>query len=299
MITKNASALPVRLAAAALALAAILGSTYAFAQQAFDSAEAAADALVHAVATSDPDGLRTVLGADWKRYIPIDDIDAEDVYAFLGDWAKSHKIKLDADGRAHLAVGPDEWTLPIPIVRRGNSWRFDTHAGADEIRTRRIGRNELSAIQAALAYYDAQKEYALLDRNGDGVLEYAQRLLSSPGSHDGLYWPTETNEKESPLGPLFGEDKPGTDYHGYYYRILRGQGPHAPGGAYDYRINGRMTTGFALVAWPVKYGDTGVMTFLVSHAGLVYQKDLGPNTDALARAMKVFDPDSDWQKVSP
>jgi len=151
-----------------MAFAVILGSSYAFAQQAFDSAEAA---LVHAVATSDPDGLRTVLGPQWKRYIPIDDIDAQDVYAFLGDWAKSHNIKIDADGRAHLAVGPDEWTLPIPIVRHGSSWRFDTHAEADEMKTRRIGRNELSAIQAVLAYYDAQQEYALVDRNGDGGLE--------------------------------------------------------------------------------------------------------------------------------
>ena len=299
MITKITSAFRTLLAATALACFAVTFPSHAFAQKAFDSPEAAADAFVRAVATSDDDALRTVLGADWKRFIPIDNIDRDDVNAFLAARYKNEKIIRDSDNRAHLAVGPNEWTLPIPIVRSGGVWRFDTRAGADEIRTRLIGRNELSAMQAALAYYDAQKEYALVDRNGDGTLEYAQKLISSPGKKDGLYWDATAGDDESPMGPLFGNDKPGTDYNGYYYKILKGQGKHAVGGAFNYRIKGRMTAGFALVAWPVRYGETGVMTFIVNYEGQLYQKNLGPKTDAIARKMTVFDPDASWRMVSP
>jgi hypothetical protein len=270
-----------------------------FAQKSYDSPEAAADAFVRAVATSDPEALRTVLGADWKSLIPIEDIDRDDVNAFLAACYKAEKIVTESENRARLAVGPKEWTLPIPIVKKGDAWCFDTKAGADEIRTRTIGRNELSTMQAALAYYDAQKEYALEDRNGDGVLEYAQQLLSSPGKKDGLYWDAAPAEEQSPLGPLFGEDKPGTDYYGYYYRVLKGQGRHAPGGAYDYRIKGRMTAGFALVAWPVRYGETGVMTFIVNHDGQIYEKNFGPDTDNIARRMALFDPGAGWRTVAP
>jgi Protein of unknown function (DUF2950) len=280
-----------------LLLAGIAGPSHA--QQDFSTSEAAAVAFADALATNNPDALRTVLGADWRRYIPTDGVDMDDVYAFLAGWAKSHKILTDSPSTAHLAIGESDWTLPIPIVKRGDSWRFDTRAGGDEIRTRRIGSNELAAIQAALAYYDAQKDYALVDRNGDGVLEYAQRVVSTPGKNDGLYWAALAGEPDSPLGPLFGDDRPGDDYHGYYFRILKAQGPNAPGGAYDYRINGRMVSGFALVAWPVKYGDTGVMTFMVSHDGKLYERDLGPGTDAAARAVTRFDPGPAWQAVSP
>jgi hypothetical protein len=299
MITKTTSASRTLIAAAALAAFALLFPFSVFAQKAFDSPEAAADAFVRAVATSDDDALSAVLGADWKRFIPIDNIDRDDVNAFLAARYKKETIIRDSENRAHLAVGPDEWTLPIPIVKSGSAWRFDTKAGADEIRTRRIGRNELSAMQAALAYYDAQKEYALVDRNGDGILEYAQRLISSPGKKDGLYWDAQDVKEESPLGPVFGNDKPGTDYHGYYFKILKGQGKNAPGGAFDYRIKGRMTAGFALVAWPVRYDETGVMTFIVSYEGQIYEKNLGPGTDAAVRKMTLFDPDASWRKVSP
>jgi hypothetical protein len=299
MITKTTSASRTLIAAAALAAFALLFPFSVFAQKAFDSPEAAADAFVRAVATSDDNALSAVLGADWKRFIPIDNIDRDDVNAFLAARYKKETIIRDSENRAHLAVGPDEWTLPIPIVKSGSAWRFDTKAGADEIRTRRIGRNELSAMQAALAYYDAQKEYALVDRNGDGVLEYAQRLLSSPGKKDGLYWDAQDVKEESPLGPVFGNDKPGTDYHGYYFKILKGQGKNAPGGAFDYRIKGRMTAGFALVAWPVRYDETGVMTFIVSYEGQIYEKNLGPGTEAAVRKMTLFDPDASWRKVSP
>jgi hypothetical protein len=289
----------VRVVAALTVAAALAFPAPARAQQAFASPEAAAKALVDAIATSDADALRKVLGADWKRYIPTADIDQEDVYAFLAAHAKSNKVLRDGADKARLAVGPSDWTLPIPIVQQGGVWRFDTRAGADEMRTRRIGRNELAAVQGALAYYDAQKEYATADRNGDGVLEYAQLIISTPGRRDGLYWAALAGEPESPLGPLFGDDGPGDGYNGYRFRILKAQGPNARGGAYDYRIRGRMTGGFALVAWPVKYGDTGVMTFIVNHDGQVFEKDLGPGTDAAARAMTRFDPDKSWQKVAP
>ena len=299
MVTNKGSSLCMAIAAVALACAALFLPSHVFAQKMFPSPEAATEALVDALTKNDAKALRAVLGENWKRFIPTEGVDRGDVDGFLADWEKSHSIEPGADGRVHLAVGPDKWALPIPIVKKGDAWGFDVKAGAEEIRTRRIGRNERAAMQAALAYYDAQKDYALSDRNRDGVLEYAQKLLSSPGAHDGLYWAAKPGEEESPLGPLFGTDKPGGDYHGYYFRILKGQGKHAPGGAYDYRIKGRMTSGFGLVAWPVKYGDTGVMTFIVSHAGQVYEKNLGSNTDATARTMTLFDPDSSWRKVSP
>jgi hypothetical protein len=288
-----------RLVVAALFIwPAVLAPELALAQQTFDSPELAAEAFVKAVSTQNPDALASLLGADWKAFIPVDEISQDDIDAFAAAWDKTHTFKPLANDRLQLAVGSEGWTLPIPIVKEGNGWRFDTIAGADEMRTRRIGRNELSAMQAVMAYYDAQKDYALADRNGDGVLEYAQRLVSSQGDRDGLYWPVADDEKISPLGPLFGSDKPGEDYHGYYYRILEGQGPNAPGGAYEYRVHGRMTAGFALVAWPVRYGDTGVMTFIVSHDGEVYEKDFGADTNESVHAMTRFDPDPTWKKVS-
>jgi hypothetical protein len=280
------------------AIAALALAAPAHAQQAFPSADAAAGALVDAIATSDGDALKRVLGADWKRFIPTADVDQDDVYAFLAAAAKSRRLATQSADTAHLVVG-DGWTLPIPIVKGPAGWRFDTRAGADEIRTRRVGANELAAMQAALAYYDAQKEYATADRNGDGVLEYAQRIVSTPGRKDGLYWAALPGEADSPLGPVFGDDRPGDGYHGYRFRILKAQGRSAPGGAYDYVIGGRMRAGFALVAWPIRYGDTGVMSFIVSHSGQLYEKDLGPNTDAIARAMTRFDPDSTWRRVTP
>lgn len=194
-----------RVVGAAVIVAALSGfPSLARAQQAFPSPEAAAQALVDAVATSDDNALARVLGASWQRYIPTAGVDKDDVYAFLTAWAKSNKIVRDGADTAHLAIGADDWSLPIPLVQRAGGWRFDARAGADEIRTRRIGRNELAAMQASLAYYDAQKEYATTDRNGDGVLEYAQRIISTPGKQDGLYWADLPGEDESPLGPVFG-----------------------------------------------------------------------------------------------
>jgi Protein of unknown function (DUF2950) len=286
------------LAGFALAVAAVLASPTASAQKSFSSPEAAATAFVDAVASHDTDAIHAILGAEYKRFIPVGYVKSEDITAFLAAWAKQHKIVPEGADRAILAVGPESWTLPIPIAKTADGWRFDVRAGAEEMRTRRIGRNELAAMQAALAYFDAQKEYAERDRNGNGVLEYAQKFVSSPGKRDGLYWPDASGQDESPLGPLYGGRKPGEGYHGYFFRILRAQGKDAPGGAYDYVIGGRMRSGFALVAWPMRYGETGVMSFMVSHDGELYQKDLGPNTNALARAMTRFDPDSTWNKVS-
>jgi Protein of unknown function (DUF2950) len=282
-----------------LSLPLIVVANPAGAQQSFPSPDAAAAAFTDALATNDPQAMGKVLGSDWRQYIPTAGVDMDDVYAFLAAWAKSHKIVPNGATEAHLAVGDQNWILPIPIVTHGDGWHFDTVAAADEIRTRRIGSNELAAMQAALGYYDAQKEYALVDRNGDGVLEYAQRILSTPGKHDGLYWTAQAGEPESPLGPAYGDARSGHDYHGYNFKILTAQGPHAPGGAYGYRIQGRMVSGFALVAWPAKYGDTGVMTFLVSHDGQLYEQDLGRDTGAVARAMTRFDPGPGWRAVSP
>lgn len=269
----------------------------AWAQKAYPNANAAADALVAAVEKRDQAGLQEILGAGWRDYIPLEGIGREDVDRFLAQWKASHKIVPGADGRSHIAVGKDDWTLPIPLVQGKGGWHFDPKAGGEEMRVRRIGRNELDVIQAVQAYRDAQLEYAERDHDDDGVLEYAQHILSSDGRHDGLYWPDDGSGDVSPLGPLFGDEQPLADYHGYRYRILTAQGSSAPGGAHDYKVGDRMTRGFALVAWPAKYADTGVMSFMIGPDGQVFEKDLGPNGEAAAKAMKAFDPDSSWSEV--
>lgn len=285
--------------AATLAGAMLLAPVPALAQQAFTTAEAAADAFADALSRNDAAAMRRVLGKDWRRYFPKGEISGSEVSGFLSQWAASHKIVADNAQQAHLVVGAEAWVLPIPIVARKGAWRFDLRAGADEIRTRRIGANELDAIQAVLAYYDAQKEYARQDYDGDGVLEYAQKITSTPGLQDGLYWGALPGEAPSPLGALYGEVSRKQGYHGYRYRILAAQGGNAPGGAYDYRIKGNMVAGFALVAWPVRYGETGVMSFMISHDGTVVEKNLGARGETSARAMSRFAPDDSWRKVKP
>jgi hypothetical protein len=284
-------------AGTAMALSLSLASGSVYAQHAYSSPDAAAQAFVDAVTRSDTAALTVVLGAGWKRFVPAGGVDVDDIYDFLGAWSRQHKIVLETPSKALLAVGDSDWTLPVPIVKSAAGWKFDPKAGADVMRTRRIGRNELAAMQAALAYFDAQKEYAQKDRDNNGVLEYAQKFASSPGKHDGLYWPDATGQDESPLGPIYSGQKSSEGYHGYHFRILKAQGKDAPGGAYDYVIGGRMRAGFALIAWPTRYGDTGVMSFMVSHDGTLYEKDLGSNTDAAARALTRFNPDSGWRKV--
>lgn len=287
-----------RLFAVAAVTAALALPTAALAQAAYPTAQAAADAFVDAIATNDRDALRKVVGTDFKRYIP-EEVASDDVTKFLAAWSKGRKIVENSPTVAHLAVGAqDGWILPIPIVKSDGGWRFDPKAGAEEIRIRRIGRNELATIQALLAYYDAQKEYAEVDRNGDGVLEYAQRVVSTPGRKDGLYWPTRDGS-ESPLGPAFGDETKDGIYHGYRFRLLKAQGPSARGGARDFVVKGRMSNGFAAIAWPAKFGDSGIMSFMVSYDGKVFQKDLGPQTDTAARATTRFDPDKSWTLVDP
>jgi hypothetical protein len=267
----------------------------ALAQKAYPTPDAAAEAFVDAVARHDGDALKTVVGSDYKNYLPH--ANAGDVTSFLEAWAKAHKIVPAGDAKAYLGVGTNGWTMPIPLVRTAAGWSFDTKATPDELRTRRIGRNELDAVQVMLAYTDAQEDYFRFDRDRNGRKSYAQRLLSTPGKRDGLYWPTKAGEPESPLGSQFAQAKPSEGWHGYHYRILTAQGKDAPGGAKSYVVNGEMTGGYALVAWPVKWGDTGVMSFIVSKDGVVYEKDLGPGGAAIAKAMTAYNPDSTWAKV--
>ncbi|MDM0015368.1 DUF2950 domain-containing protein [Variovorax sp. J22P168] len=285
------------LAATAVAVAALAASP-ASAQHVYPTPEAAAQAFTDALATDDIGALRNVLGADWRRFVPAGEFERDDIYGYLEAWARKHGVVRDGDDRAMVAAGDGDWTLPIPLVKSGSGWRFDPRSGMDLMRTRRIGRNELAAMQAALAYYDAQRDYARADHDNDGVPEYAQKIVSSPRKHDGLYWPDVPGQPQSPLGPVYGGSQPGQGYHGYLFKILKAQGPNAPGGAYDYMIGNRMRSGFALVAWPQRYDETGVMTFIVNHQGVVYEKDLGPGTDAAARAMRRFDPDAGWRKAA-
>jgi hypothetical protein len=270
-------------------------------QQSFATPEAAMEAFGTAVIDSDEAALRAMFGANFRQLIPP--VGAERRYEFIEAWAKSHKIEPDGDGRARIAAGQKGWTLPIPLEKTASGWRFDMKAGMDEIAVREIGRNELSAIQVAKAYADAQREYVARDRNGDGVPEYAQKIASSAGKMDGLYWPSKANEEPSPLGRLLADAaaekgrKPGS-YHGYSYRILTAQGPDAAGGARNYIVDGRMTGGFGLVAWPTSYGRSGVMSFMINQDGQVYEKNLGPDTATQAARVKAFNPDATWRMVA-
>ena len=284
-----------------LAVAAgLLWSCMATAQQAFPTPEKAAEALVQALGTEHADQARLteLLGSDWHNYIPREGVQRKDVDAFLQQYREQHHIEKSGDHKGILAVGPENWTLPIPLVKVASGWRFDLKAGSAEIRARQIGRNELDAVQSVLAYHDAQMDYASVDRDGDGALEYAQKIFSTPGKHDGLYWAQDDSGQISPLGPSFGKAIADEEWHGYRFRILHGQGPSAPGGAYSYLIGDKMSRGFALIAWPAKYNVTGVMSFMISHEGQVFEKDLGPEGEKLALAMKRFDPDDSWQEVA-
>ncbi|TBW12931.1 DUF2950 domain-containing protein [Azotobacter chroococcum subsp. isscasi] len=269
------------------------------AQQAYPSPDAAVEALIVALGTEkgDPVRLAALLGNDWQTWIPTDDIERKDVDAFLALYREKHAIQPDGQGRALLVVGSTPLSFPLPLIKGKDGWRFDPKAGGEEIRARRIGRNELATIEAVRAYHDAQMDYAEVDRDGDGVLEYAQKFLSSDGQYDGLYWPDEPGIEESPLGPLFGDELPDGVWHGYRYRILDAQGPSAPGGAYGYKLGDNMSRGFALIAWPAEYADSGVMSFMISHDGQVFEKDMGPDSAQIALAMTRFDPDSSWHEV--
>ena len=280
-----------------LLVAALTTSAPTVAQQTFPTPEAAVEMLVDGLARHADDEVRAVLGPDYRRLMPLDAVSEDDRLDFLAAWSRGHRI--ERNGAEARLVLEDGWTLPIPIVRRGERWAFDVRAGVEELRIRRIGRNELSAIKAMHAYVDAQREYAAQDRNGNGVLEYARRFLSQPGQHDGLYWSTPDGEAASPAGPLFDTRDIKDGYYGYRFRILEAQGPAASGGARSYLTRDMLTNGFAMVAWPAHYGETGVMSFLVSHDGVVYQKNLGTASASIAGAMTRFDPDSTWVALPP
>jgi hypothetical protein len=281
--------------AATLVASALSFAPGVLAQKAYPTPDAAADALVDSIARHDTDALKRVVGPDYKKYMPH--IDANDVTSFLEAWAKSHKIVASGNDKSYLQVGPNGWTLPIPLVKTKAGWEFDTKSTPEELRMRRIGKNELDAIQVSLALTDAQEDYNKFDRDRNGRNDYAQKILSTPGKHDGLYWPTKAGEPESPIGSLVADATPKDGYHGYRFRSLTAQGKDAPGGAKSYIVNGAMTGGYAFVAWPVRWGDTGVMTFIVDRDQVVWEKDLGPDTDKLARAITSFNPDSSWKKV--
>ena len=266
-------------------------------QAVFALPEDAANAFVLAVANDDVETLGQVLGADYREVLPLDEVDGKDVDNFIVAAEKHTALLPQGDKKRLLAVGEGDWTLPIPIVAGTSGWYFDIDEGLDRMRIRRIGRNELATMQAVLAYYDAQMEYAEKDRNGNGLLEYAQKFISTPGTHDGLFWEVESGETPSPLGSLMADRSPGGGYHGYFYRILDAQGEHAKGGAYSYLLGDQMRAGFAVIAWPDEYGDSGVMSFIVSHAGIVYEQNLGPDGAETAEAMPAYDPDASWIPV--
>jgi len=279
----------------------------AAAQQSFRSPDEAMTAIASAIRSGDKKDILKILGKEGGDIVSSGD-DVADVAArqrFLEAYDAEHHVTMAGDDKATMIVGKDDFPFPIPLVRKEGTWRYDTPAGRNEILFRRIGRNELDAIQTSLAYVDAQNDYADKDRTGAGPGVYAQHIVSHPGKKDGLYWETAQGEDASPLGEFAaqassegyrtsGERQP---FHGYYYKILTKQGPAAAGGTLDYVVHGKMIGGFGLVAYPAEYGNSGVMTFIVNHAGAVYQKDLGPRSMELAEQISSFDPDPTWTKV--
>jgi len=279
-------------------------------QRTFATPTEALEAFTTALKANDDAALIALFGERHKGLVVTGDVanDSARRAEIVSSLNAFHVLEESGPDRVQLLIGTQAWPFPIPLVREGNSWRFATERGAEEILNRRIGRNERSAIAVLRAYVAAQQEYASVDRNGDGVLEYAQKLASTPGKFDGLYWAADTSRGEvsSPLGPLIAESSPyfagrkaGDPYRGYRFRILTGQGKNAPGGAYSYVINGRMVAGAAMVAYPAEYEGTGVMTFIVNSAGKMYEKNLGKNTDSVASKMTTFDPGPGWKEVAP
>ena len=278
-------------------------------QKGFASAEEAVKAFAAAMRSHDDKELLAIFGTAAKELISSGDpvSDKQRKERFVSSYDLKNSLGKEGD-KMVLIVGEQDWPFPIPLVKKGDQWIFDTKAGKEEILNRRIGENELSTVQTLLAVVDAQREYAMNDRDNDGILEYAEKFRSDPGKKNGLYWETKEGEEPSPLGPLVAQareagyekkqsgGKP-SPYYGYYFRILKAQGKDAPGGSYDYVVKGKMIGGFAVVAYPAKYGNSGVMTFIVNHDGVVYEKNIGKNTGKIAKAMKKYDPDKTWKKA--
>ena len=286
-------------------------TTFAEDQQTFESPDAAIAALTNAAESHDTNAMHLIFGPEGRKLVSPDVVQATDAFErFVQRIQEKVELVTNSDTSIRLDLGADAWPFPIPLVSQDGHWFFDTAAGATEILNRRIGKNELGAIDVCRAYVDAQREYASEDRMGDGVLAYAKYLRSTPGTRDGLFWPAKEDEPLSPFGPLIaaarGEgyhraasmiNDERAPYHGYYFKVLTGQGKHAPGGKYDYIINGRMIAGFGLVAWPAEWANTGVMTFIVNQQGKVYQANLGKKTAKIAAAITRFDPDDKWTPV--
>jgi len=279
------------------------------AQRTFASPDEAVAALVEALKNDDVAALRAIFGPDSDKLLTSGDEveDAAGRKRFADAVAQGTRVEPHGDARAELIVGSDDWPFPVPIVKAGATWRFDTAAGEDEIVNRRIGRNELRAIATCRAFVEAQQEYAAADRDGNGAGAFAAKFVSTPGKRDGLFWPVVEGESPSPLGPLAaaaaqeGYRRKGNapvPFHGYYFRVLTAQGPHAPGGAKSYLRNGRLTRGFALVAYPASYDVSGIMTFVVNQQGIVFQKNLGRQTAKLAARIDRYDPDRSWEPVT-
>jgi hypothetical protein len=288
------------------------GAGSSVAQQTFNSPDEAVKQIIAAVRSQDRPTVQKILGPDGQDVLSSGDevADRANRDKFLQAFDQKHSLAANADGSYTLVVGDDDWPMPIPLVRDDNGkWRFDTTAGKDEILTRRIGQNELDVIQVCHAIVDAQREYAERDPEGLGLPVYADRIISDQGRRNGLYWETKDDEDPSPLGPLvaaavkegYGKRKSAAEqpkpYHGYFYRLLTEQGPHAAGGERNYVVNGKLLSGFAVVAYPAEYGNSGIMTFIVNQDDRVYQRDFGDDTEAVASKMKAFDPESQWQLV--
>lgn len=274
----------------------------------FDSPEAAAQALIDAARTEDRSRVLAVLGRGGRRVVDSGDpqIDSETRARLLAAYDREHRIEMEGERRATLLVGENHWPLPFPLVTdRDGRWRFDTVAGVQEYLDRQVGQNELAVHEVLNAYVQAQREYAQRDYTENGFLEYAQRIVSSEGRRDGLYWPVAAGEKPSPIGARFalaalgrwrGTDDAPQPFHGYYFRPLTSQGPHARGGAYDYLVKGHQIGGFALLAWPAHWGVSGIMTFIVNHDGVVYRRNFGPQTAQRVARIERFDPGPNWTR---
>ena len=296
---------------AAFAMVATIAAEAAGKAQAktFASPDEAAKAVIAAAKAGDSKQIAAIFGPGSEKVLQSGDkvADKEARERFVKAAEEANGLEKSGDAKAILTVGKDKWPFPVPIAKADSGWRFDLDAGKEEILNRRIGQNELFTVQAVLAYADAQREYYIRNPDKAKLLHYAQKMASSPGKRDGLYYTVKSGEPASPLGPLFvsakaegyakgADGKPGP-YHGYKYKILTGQGPDAKGGAYGYIAGGKMIGGFGLIAWPATYGNSGVMTFMVNHDGVVYEKDLGPGTEAAAQKITKFNPDKTWKVV--